>query len=100
NDLSGAEEAFARAWNLWKTGEDGGLLPEWRMLSLAASLRRDERRFEEALELLDRALHAEDGDPSAQGVLLLKKAFVCEQRGDLDGALGALAEATPFVEAT
>ncbi|HEY4561900.1 MAG TPA: hypothetical protein VIJ36_02920, partial [Thermoanaerobaculia bacterium] len=86
--------------NLWKAGEDGGLLPEWRMLSLEASLRRDERRFEKALELLDRARHAADGAPSAQGVLLLKKAFVCEQRGDLDGALAALAEAAPFVEST
>jgi transcriptional regulator with XRE-family HTH domain len=100
NDHPGAEKAFARAWSLWNAGEDGGLLPEWRMLSLEASLRRDERRFEEALELLDRALHAEDSDPFAQGVLLLKKVFVCEQRGDLEGTLGALAEAGPFVEKT
>ncbi|PYQ67450.1 MAG: hypothetical protein DMF53_01710 [Acidobacteria bacterium] len=100
NDLSGAGEAFARAWNLWRAGEDGGLLPDWRMLSLEASLRRDERRFEEALELLDRARDAAGSEPSAQGVLLLKKAFVCEQRGDLDSALGALAGATPFVEST
>lgn len=100
NDLSGAEEAFARAWNLWKSGEDGGLLPEWRMLSLEASLRRGQRRFEEALELLGRARDVAGSESSAQGVLLLKKAFVCEQRGDLDSALGAQAEAAPFVEST
>jgi hypothetical protein len=32
-------------------------------------------------------------------VILLKKAFVCEQRGDLDGTLDALGEAAPLVEA-
>jgi hypothetical protein len=100
NDHPGAEKAFVRAWNLWKAGEDGGLLPEWRMLSLEASLRRGGRRFEEALELLDRARNAAGGEPSAQSMLLLKRAFVCEQRGDLDGALAAQAEAAPFVEAT
>jgi transcriptional regulator with XRE-family HTH domain len=100
NDHPGSNEAFVRAWGLWRAGEDGGLLPEWRMLSLEASLRRDERRFEEALDLLDRASGAAGGEPTAQGVILLKKAFACEQMGDLTGALDALAEGAPFVEAT
>ena len=55
--LDKAEEAFDRAWKLWRagTGVDPALLPEWRMLSLEASLRRVQHRFAEALELLARA---------------------------------------------
>jgi tetratricopeptide (TPR) repeat protein len=100
NDLQGSNEAFTQAWELWRAGEDAGLLPEWRMLSMEASLRRGERRFLEALELLDRASDLAGDEPEAQGVILLKKAFACEQMGDLAGALGALTEGAPFVEAT
>jgi transcriptional regulator with XRE-family HTH domain len=50
NDLSGANEAFIRAWDLWRAGMESDLLPEWRILDLEASLRREERRFTEALD--------------------------------------------------
>ncbi len=53
NDHSGADEAFARAWDLWRAGSaqsDPDLLAEWRLLDLEASLRRAERRFPESLE--------------------------------------------------
>jgi tetratricopeptide (TPR) repeat protein len=100
NDHPEAEGAFVQARSLWRAGEDGGVLPVWRMLSLEASLRRGERRFDEALELLDRARNTAAGEAAAQGVILLKRAFVCEQKGDLESALDALAEATAFVEAT
>jgi transcriptional regulator with XRE-family HTH domain len=100
NDLQASNEAFIQAWELWRAGEDAGLLPEWRMLSMEASLRRDERRFREALELLDCASNLAGDEPEAQGVVLLKKAFACELMGDLAGALGALTEGAPFVEAT
>ncbi|HTG32031.1 MAG TPA: helix-turn-helix transcriptional regulator [Thermoanaerobaculia bacterium] len=100
NDFAGADEAFVRAWDLWRAGAAFDLLPEWRMLSLEASLRRGERRFNEALELLDRAGRAAEGDPVASGRILLKKEYICELMGDLDGALEALTEATPFVEAS
>lgn len=99
NDLAAAEAAFARAWHLWRSGEDAGLLPEWRMLSLEASLRRDQRRLPEALNLLDRALNVAKEDPEAHPVVLLNKAFVHDQMGDAEGALKTLREAAPFVEA-
>jgi transcriptional regulator with XRE-family HTH domain len=99
NDLAAAEAAFARAWNLWRSGDDAGLLPEWRMLSLEASLRRAERRLPEALGLLDRALSVARADPEAHPVALLNKAFVQDQMGDPEGALKTLREAAPFVEA-
>jgi transcriptional regulator with XRE-family HTH domain len=102
NDISGADEAFVRAWDLWRAGGDSEprLLPEWRILDLEASLRREERRFAEALELLDRAGRAAEGDPAALGRILLKKEYICELMGNLGGALAALKEAAPFVEAS
>jgi transcriptional regulator with XRE-family HTH domain len=102
NDLSGADEAFVQAWDLWRAGVDSdpGLLPEWRILDLEASLRREERRFTEALELLGLAGRAAEGDPVASGRILLKKEYICELMGDLEGALAALTEAAPFVEAS
>jgi transcriptional regulator with XRE-family HTH domain len=99
SDQPAADRAFARAWQLWRAGEDDGLLPEWRMLSLEASLRRDVRRLPEALSLLDRALAVAGADPEARGVILLKKAFVHDQMGDPEGALKTLREAAPSVEA-
>ncbi len=99
NDFAGADEAFVRAWDLWRAGAEFDLLPEWRMLSLEASLRREQHRFGEALELLDLAASATDGNPATTGRILLKKEFVFEQVGDLDGALTALAEAAPFIKA-
>ncbi len=57
NEYDRADEGFTHAWGLWRAGTeaDGELLPEWQLLSLEASLRRDQRRLPEALELLDRA---------------------------------------------
>jgi len=100
NDFAGADEAFVRAWDLWRAGMESDLLPEWRMFSFEASLRREQHRFGEALELLDLAASATDGNPATTGRILLKKEHVYEQMGDLEGALAALAEAAPFVEAS
>ncbi|HEV2851316.1 MAG TPA: helix-turn-helix transcriptional regulator [Thermoanaerobaculia bacterium] len=102
NDFAGADEAFVRAWNLWHAGaaSDPGLLPEWRLLSLEASLRREQHRFPEALALLDRAARAAGGDPGAAGRIFLQKEHVLEQTGDVQGALTALIEAAPFIEAS
>jgi transcriptional regulator with XRE-family HTH domain len=103
NDHSGADKAFAQAWALWQAGvlSDSELLPEWRLLDLEASLRRDERRFPETLELLDRAMTiaVRGGSKEAAGRILLNKEFALEQMGDTSGSLAALAEAVPFVEA-
>jgi transcriptional regulator with XRE-family HTH domain len=100
NDQSGADSAIATAWKLWKSGEDAGLLPEWRVLSIEASLRRDERRLEEALDLLERAEKATGDDSSARANILLIKESVHEQMGDPSGALATLCAAAHAVEAT
>ncbi|HKI03231.1 MAG TPA: helix-turn-helix transcriptional regulator [Thermoanaerobaculia bacterium] len=102
NDFAGADEAFARAWDLWRAGAavDPDLLPEWRMFDLEASLRREQHRFSEALALLDQAQAGSRGEPVSTARILLKKEHVFEQMGDVQSALAVLAEAGPFVEAS
>jgi transcriptional regulator with XRE-family HTH domain len=100
-DFEGADTAFVHVWQLWHAGEpaDPEWLPEWRLLSLEASLRREQRRFPEALELLDQAMAECEGDPAAMARCLLKKEHVFEVMGDIPSAISALKEAAPFVEA-
>jgi tetratricopeptide (TPR) repeat protein len=101
-EFDGADKAFAQAWTFWNAGADSDppLLTEWRMLDLEASLRREQRRFSEALERLDQAREASGSDPAAAAHLLLQKEHVFSQIGDTQGALEALVEAAPFVEAS
>jgi transcriptional regulator with XRE-family HTH domain len=100
NDLKGAEIAFARSDELWKTGAsaDPGLLDGSRLLDLKASLRRDQRRLQEALQLLDDAFVSRRSDASA-GRILVKKALTLEKLGEYGRALETLREAAPWVEA-
>ena len=101
NDYETADEAFARGREFWGKGDDSGpeLLAEWRPLAMEASLRRDQRRFPEALELLDRAVASRGGtSPAALLILLLEKEHVFEQSGDIPSALAALVRAAPLLE--
>jgi transcriptional regulator with XRE-family HTH domain len=90
SDLLAAAASLATAWRLWRAGASApdSRLAEWRLLDLEASLRRDQRRFAVALELLDRALAA--APPAARGRLLLNKSFTLEQAGEIAPALAAL----------
>jgi transcriptional regulator with XRE-family HTH domain len=99
NDLSGADAAFRSAWDLWRARDRSELdsLPEWRLPLLEASLRRDERRFLEALKLLDQARVAAAGNPHATGRILLTQEYVFLEMGDIRNALATLAKAAPFV---
>ena len=98
NDFDGADAGFARAAELLKIGSDpDGLLPAWRTLDLEASLRREQHRFPEAFALLDRALELCGKDPLAKARIFLKKEQVFEQTGNLQAALAALEEASPWV---
>ncbi|HVT18886.1 MAG TPA: helix-turn-helix transcriptional regulator [Thermoanaerobaculia bacterium] len=95
--LRRAERAFARAWVLWDAGTAGvdEILDEARLLDLEASLRREQRRPRQALELLDRARARAAGEAAAR--ILLKKAFTLEQMGAYELALHALAEAGALI---
>ncbi len=100
NDLSGADKAFVKVWDLWRAGADSDpeSLSEWRLFDLEASLRRAERRFSEALELLDQAKATCGGDPISAGRILLNKEHVLNQVGDIQSALANLEEAAPLIE--
>ncbi len=91
-DFAPADELFSRSETL--TGERP--LPpllEARRLDLLATLRREQRRFDEALDRLDRALIL-DRERRTAGRLRLKKAKVLEERGDLETAIVELRGAT------
>ncbi len=97
--LPEAGAAVDNADRLWEAGEgaDGGLLDVGRVLDLKASLRREQRRFGEALELLDRAL-ALGPAGTASARLLVKRAKVLEEQKDYAGAVAALRRAEALVE--
>lgn len=99
SDLPGAEEAMEYVDRLWEAGaaSDPGLLNEARVLGLQASLRRDQRRLLEALELLDQALQVDRG--SEARYLLLNRAKLFEELGRYDAAIAELRRAEPLVEA-
>ena len=103
NDHCGAEEAFARAWELWKAGaaSEPELLEEWLLPAMEASLRRDQRRFVEALEMVERAKGSQGGSSHAASLtLLLKEESILSQMGEPRRALAALSEAAPLIEAS
>jgi tetratricopeptide (TPR) repeat protein len=103
NDLAGSDEAFARAWDLRREGAESDPEPlgDWVLPSMESSLRGAQRRFSEALELLDQAKASQGGSsPAALVFLLLQKERTFEQMGDSQNALAALAEAAPFIEAS
>jgi transcriptional regulator with XRE-family HTH domain len=102
NDFAGADAAFARAWKLWKAGAAvvPGILAEWRLFDLESSLRREQHRFSEALDSLNKAMSSSGSNPATAARILLKKEHVLAQIGDTERALATLMEATPYVEAS
>jgi len=95
-----AEQAFAEAHKLWEAGAaaDPCVLDASRVLDLEASLRRTQRRFAEAVELLDQAL-AVSVTPARAAHILLAKGFTYEQMGDCERAIAALQQAAPLIDA-
>jgi transcriptional regulator with XRE-family HTH domain len=98
NDLPGAEEAIFRAWNLWEAGEPGdpGFLNEAWLPGLEAALRRDQRRFPEALKRIAEALAIDRGE--LRGQILLSKSAIFQVLGNPEGSAAALAEAATLID--
>lgn len=86
-DLDGAEAAFAEAWRRWQPEQPAHLepLPEWRLHNLEASLRRDQRRFSDALDCLDQATACADLDQDVCRMLLRRKRRLTEILITLEG---------------
>jgi tetratricopeptide (TPR) repeat protein len=98
-DFQGAEAAFARAEALldrsWLDPLDEALV-----LELKALLRRAQRRFPEALAMLDEAvaLYREVNEPHFQGRTLIAKGLTLQYSGASDGAVACFREALFLVE--
>jgi tetratricopeptide (TPR) repeat protein len=99
-DLRNAASDFKRADSWWEEGvadAGDGLGYKARFLDLKASFMRAQRRLPQARALLDRALDADRGQ-ALKGRLLINKARVLEEMGDLDRAILLLQEAAPFID--
>jgi len=97
NELGPARAAFdqARKRRDAFSPSDPPLLDEGLPRDLEASLCREQRRFPEALALLDEAFLLSPME--RRGAILLNKAATLEQMGDCERALATLWEAEPYV---
>ncbi|HYQ84462.1 MAG TPA: hypothetical protein VEP28_10735, partial [Rubrobacter sp.] len=95
--LPKANTAFARALDLWAAGKvNDPFLSEARFLDLEASLRRDQRRIDEALDLLERAFALAKSEE--KGNILLKKERVQHACGEFEGAIETLREVEVWID--
>jgi tetratricopeptide (TPR) repeat protein len=96
--LKASAALFQKAGQLWTAGSDpDGVLDPGRLLDLEASLCRAQRRFEEALALLEEAR----GVSRSPGRILIKKGLTLEVMGKYENAIETLlaAEALHDVQA-
>jgi tetratricopeptide (TPR) repeat protein len=98
NDLPGAEEAMVRARKLWEAGEPGdqGLLNKAWLPGLEAALRRDQRRFRDALKRISEALALDAGELKPE--ILLMRARIHETLGAPEASTAALLEAASLID--
>ncbi len=104
SETQSAGDAFLDAHGHLRRGGTGNPRIEAEVLDLEASLRRDERRFADALVLLDRviATYTSD-DPELRdlhlaGRSLVNRAVTLEESGDVEGAILALRQAAPWID--
>lgn len=98
-DLQGSEEAFRRAYLELKKGTRDGL-ERAIFLDLKASLRRDQRRFDESLRLLRRAndLFLSHGERHRAGRSLVKASTVQYHAGNPEEAISLLNKSLPLID--
>lgn len=98
--LQRADKAYARGYLFWQAGKDTRfpLLPGWLLLDLGGSLRRDQRRFAEAICFLDSAREVAPREVWAR--ILLNKATVLDQQGEPAAAAAVLAEAAAGLDSS
>lgn len=99
-ELKSAEHSFFRADEYLKSSGIGDLRLRAEVLGLKASLRLDQRSFEEAYQLLDEslALYREAKDVRGTAKALLKKARLLYVKGDLQQAISFLRQSEPEIE--
>ncbi len=93
--LRAAAALFKKARRLWFAGSDpDDILDPGRLLDLEASLCRDQRRFEDALALLEQAR----GVSRCPAHTLISKGFTLEVMGEYERAIETLLEAEALAE--
>ncbi|HEY0558116.1 MAG TPA: hypothetical protein VGG20_27950 [Thermoanaerobaculia bacterium] len=98
NDLPRAEEALAQALRSLEAAapEGRGPLNRGWLPWFEAALRRDQRRFSEALKRVDEALALDTGE--LRGQILLSKSAIFQILGDPESSATALFEAAPLID--
>lgn len=86
--LNQADHDFASFRRFWRMGSASNLLSESLVLGFEASLRRDQRKLDTALSLLDQALAVDQGQWTPH--LLNNKARIFIEQGDYEKAIGLL----------
>jgi tetratricopeptide (TPR) repeat protein len=104
-DHAGAERSFDMADSWWEAGTQGtedALGYEPVLLDLKAPLRTAQRRFPEAIKLLDDAvhlfLHGEHRDPHLAGRSLVSKAGALIELGESESAIQTLKRAGRLID--
>jgi hypothetical protein len=99
-ELNAAEHAFLRAEECLEDSGTGDFRVRAEMLGLKASLRLDQRRFEEAGDLINQslALAREGKDTRRAAKALLKGAKLFQVRGELEQAIAFLRESSAEIE--
>ncbi len=98
-DFDGSEAAFRKAHEHLKKGTRDGV-ERAIYLDLKASLFSDQRRFDEALHLLHRAvdLFRSHGEQHRAGRSLVKASTVHYHAGNLEAAISSLHQALPLID--
>jgi tetratricopeptide (TPR) repeat protein len=89
-----AEDAFRKAWRYLDKSSSGNASIRAELSTMLASLRRAQRRFPEALVLVEAALalHRGANDVKGVGTALLTQAKLLADAGDLETAISTLEE--------
>lgn len=94
-DLPAAEATFSKAEAVWEAGgevEEASLLEAGLICALKASLRRAQRRFAEAAELLEQA-SAQAGSAAFRAQVLISRAKLADELGEPERAVAILRDA-------
>lgn len=99
-ELRSAEDAFQKAERCLARSGTGNIHLQAEILDLKSSLRRAQRRLEEALGLADDSLslYREANDAYGIGKISLKKAKILEEMGALDRAITLLRQIPAEIE--
>jgi tetratricopeptide (TPR) repeat protein len=99
-ELRSAEDAFIKAEDCLARSASGNVEARAEILDLKSSLRRAQRRLDEALDLIDRALslYREAGEEHGLIKSLLQRAKILEESGDSAGAIDLLRRTTEEID--